>query len=234
MNRFNVIQKLLHKVQAKTYVEIGIHNGSIIARLQCDNKLGIDPYPSLSLKSRVRKVLPASRFKVYKHTSDHFFEEHAKNVLKKGIDVAFVDGLHTYKQALADVENCLKYLNPGGFIVMHDCNPLSEATAYPVSESMNEVLDLAKKGEIPGWNGCWNGDVWKALVHLRLAYPDLNVFTLDLDWGLGIITRGTSKQLDSITLEDLNSKEYSFLSENRDELLNLKEPLYLDTFLSKN
>ncbi|MEX0609420.1 MAG: class I SAM-dependent methyltransferase [Balneolaceae bacterium] len=228
MNRLNVLQKLIDKTGAKTYLEIGVFNGEIISHLKCPTKIGVDPNFQLRFANKVRKFLPDTRYKTIEVTSDVFFQDFACKTLSDGIDVAFVDGLHTYDQALRDVENCLQYLNKDGFIVMHDCNPLNEATAYPVEHSINEVLELAKKGEVPGWNGSWNGDVWKALVHLRATRDDLHIFTLDLDWGLGIIGFGKPESKPEIAVDELKKQGYALLEKDRVNLLNLKKPSYLN------
>ena len=233
MNRLTILQRLVNFTQAKTYLEIGVFQGEIISNLSCSNKIGVDPDFKLTRSASIKKFLPKKKFKTFPCTSDHFFNHYADNALKNGIDVAFVDGLHTYEQSLKDVENCLKYLNPHGFIVMHDCNPLSEAIAYPVTSSFNDVLKLAHNGEIPGWNGAWTGDVWKTIVHLRATKKDLNIFTLDLDWGLGIISKGNPESTLKIPIDQIEKKDYYYLESNRRELLNLKKPKYLEKLFKK-
>jgi hypothetical protein len=233
MNRLTVIQTIIDRGGARTYLEIGVRHGGILARLKCRTKIGIDPYLKLSGGKQFKNFVGIINFKTYRMTSDEFFLKEALEVLGKGIDVAFVDGLHTYGQSLKDVENCLKYLNEDGVIVMHDCSPLNHASAYPVKESVKEVLELAGKGELPGWNDTWNGDVWKTLVHTRIVHDDLEVFTLDLDFGLGIISRGKGNGLKSCTVQDIKQADYSFLERDRVNLLNLKPPKYLYEFLDR-
>ena len=231
MNRLSVIQSIIDKISAKTYLEIGVRHGRILAIIKCKTKIGIDPRLRLSGGKRLKNFFGIMNFKTYRMKSDEFFHSYAQNTLTNGIDVAFVDGFHNYSQSLKDVENCLKYLNEDGFIIMHDCNPLNYACAYPVKESINEVLELARKGELPGWNDCWNGDVWKTLVHMRIAHDDLEIFTLDLDWGLGIITKGKSEKIKNHTIQELKQADYSLLERDRVNLLNLKPPKYLLEFL---
>ncbi len=36
----------------------------------------------------------------------------------------------------------------------------------------------------------WCGDVWKSFVKFRATRPDLQMRTVDCDWGCGIIRRG--------------------------------------------
>jgi hypothetical protein len=233
MNRLTIAQIIIDKLKAETYLEIGVRHGRIITKLKCRNKIGVDPEFKLSEGKRLKKFFGLLKFKAYHMTSDKFFLEHAKKTLPSGIDVVLIDGFHTYSQLLRDVENCLEYLNEDGIIIMHDCNPLNSASAMPVKESTREVTELAKKGELPGWNDCWHGDVWKTIVHLQIENSDLTVFTLDIDWGLGIVARGKNTSPHAITLNELENADYTFLEKDRANLLNLKPPKYLFEFLDK-
>ncbi|NQT76346.1 MAG: class I SAM-dependent methyltransferase [Bacteroidetes bacterium] len=233
MNRLNIIQQLINTIAAKTYLEIGVRNANIIHRIQAPDKIGVDPAISFSKKMLIKKRLGLLDFKMIEVESDVFFSQYANTLFdSQGIDVAFVDGLHEYQQAFRDVNNCLQYLNDGGVIIMHDCNPLNYAGAYPIKKSFDELTELVKAGQIPGWNDCWNGDVWKALVRLRIEHDDLNIFTLDLDWGLGIITKGRGEQIKNLSVEELNSADYYLLEARRKDLLNLQTLSCFKDFLA--
>ena len=145
--------------------------------------------------------------------------------------MVFIDGLHTYEQTLRDIQNTLLLLNKNGFIIVHDCNPASFAAAYPVKESIYEVHKLAENNELKGWDGNWNGDKWKALVHMRLIHPDLEIFTVDTDFGVGVIRKGKGIPLNDVSLHDLQSKDFYFLDANRKKLLNLISPEENESFL---
>ncbi len=41
------------------------------------------------------------------------------------VDVALVDGLHTYAQVYLDIINVLDILSPNGVMIIDDCNPPS-------------------------------------------------------------------------------------------------------------
>lgn len=114
MNRLDVLNMIIKEKNAKTYLEIGVQTGMIISKVQCQRKIGVDPEFLFSFPLKVKRLLGISKFETYEYTSDDFFAQHAKKVLKDGIDVALVDGLHTYEQSKRDVENCLNYLNEGG------------------------------------------------------------------------------------------------------------------------
>ena len=152
-------------------------------------------------------------------TSDDFFLNHKEILSDKKIDVAFIDGLHTFEQSLKDVLNCLEYLNEKGIIVMHDCSPRSETIGSSVM-SREEAS-----------NPNWSGDVWKTIAYLRSNRTDLNVFVLDCDYGLGIITRGKPEYLLDYSPEELENLNYEELQKNRVKILNLKKPSYFLEFL---
>ena len=108
MNRTTIIQSLINKINAKSYLEIGIDNGKNFQTIVCDKKVSVDPNPET--------------IAMHYETSDVFFK---KNTDK--FDVIFIDGLHHSDQVHRDILNSLEILNDGGFIVCHDMNPLQES-----------------------------------------------------------------------------------------------------------
>lgn len=231
MNRLDVLNMIIKQRKAKTYLEIGVQTGTIISKVQCSRKVGVDPEFLFSLPLKIKRLLGIIKFETYEYTSDYFFEHLAKTVLKDGVDVALVDGLHTYEQSKRDVENCLTYLNEGGIIVMHDCNPLNEAAAYTIKEHFNEVREKVQNWDLPGWQGQWNGDVWKTVADLLVTRPDLTVFTLDMDYGLGVVARG-SRTIDiPFSIAEIQQGDYAFFEKNRQQLLNLKHPKFIKEFI---
>lgn len=162
--------------------------------------------------------------------SDDFFA-HETSILEEGLDVVLIDGLHEYKQVLRDVNNCLKYLNDGGVIVLHDCNPVSEAMALRAF-SLSEAKELAKENGL-NWTKEWTGDVWKSVVSLRSFRDDLNVFVLDCDYGLGIITKKKPESSLNFSEEDIKKMGYEDLANNRKGLLCLKDSEFFEIFLSE-
>ena len=224
MHRLEVIQKIINKIKARTYVEIGIRYGTVFLKVKAKRKIGVDPAYRISFFKKILYCKDLFRNQYFKKTSDAFFEENAQIFEEGKIDVAFIDGLHTYPQSLEDVKNCLKYLSPGGVIIMHDCNPTSEAMAAPSFETFQKM---------PSGGKAWCGDVWKTIVYLRSQYPNLNTFVLDADYGLGIITRGDQENKLSYTPEEIEKMSYSDLANNRENLLNLKSPDYFDRFISQ-
>ncbi len=225
MERTNILQKLINKNQGKVYLEIGLRNGKNFLKIRAKKKIGIDPYYKLS-KSTVLKyyiAIPANfSNKYFATTSDSFFENNAEFLSRNKIDVAFIDGFHEYEQSLKDVNNVLKHLSEKGVIVLHDCSPATKEAAIPYNTFEN--FRQYKK------EGGWNGDVWKTIVDLRSNHKDLSIFVLNCDHGLGIVTRGNNTLL-PFTKDEIKKMDYHYLDNNREYLLNLKEPEYLDKFI---
>ena len=199
MNRIDIIQWFINFLGAKTYLEIGVRNGESFFPIQCRNKIGVD----IDLT-----VLPSEGETLFNMSSDDFFRYYPLR-----FDVAFIDGDHTYKQSLRDVENCLNWMNPGGVIILHDCNPTQEEWATP---------------EYIGASPNWCGEVWKTILTLRTD-PSLSVHVFDTDFGVGVVMGGGQVSLSyykgqvplSYSRGQINLMTYKDLDKNRDAFLNL-------------
>ena len=127
VTRMEVIQRTNDSLGARNYLEIGVSDGTCFCALITEQKIGVDPIsPSPAVLAETRHK-PGVRY--FASTSDDFFQKSASEVLADGLDVVFIDGLHTYVQAYQDCINSLAYLNPGGAILLHDCLPTSELEA---------------------------------------------------------------------------------------------------------
>lgn len=223
MNRIDVIQQIIDKTGAKHYLEIGVSTGHCFLSIKARRKVAVDPKFKLPLKRKLKTLWHNWRSQYYELTSDDFF---ATIKLSHGFDVVFVDGKHTYQQSLHDVENALRVLGRQGVIIMHDCNPTNASVAHP-ADSPAQVASLG----LPGWTGAWMGDVWKTICHLRSQRPDLRIFVLDCDCGLGIITRGAAGQMLDLAVPELCKLGYDDLAKNRRQWLNLQPEDYFSEFL---
>lgn len=227
-----MIQAALDVTGGGTYLEIGVSSGISFIPTRARHKWGVDPSPSLSWKRLAKydlfALLGIRDERIFRQTSDRFFHVNRRRIVNHGIDVCFVDGLHTYDQALRDIENAIRYLNVGGYVLAHDCNPESESAAMPLSS-----IEAVAAENVPGWAGVWNGDVWKAIVHLRSLRDDLRVNVLDCDHGVGIIRRGTPDERLSLTLGQIREMDYADLARDRERLLGLRPPTFLEDALAE-
>ena len=219
MDRVKLIQSLMKQKGLKNYLELGVFNGHVFFRVKSTFKIAVDPEFKFDALRKIGKTIinPYNLFnKYYSKTSDDFFEQDAPGLFAKNkIDIALVDGMHEYAYALRDVENILNYLNDDGVIIMHDCNPANKEAARTYEEWKEK-----------GMTGQWNGDVWKAIVHLRSTRKDIDVFVLDCDYGIGIITKRKPENNLNFSPLQISSFTYEEFNANRGQWINLKRADY--------
>lgn len=230
LNRIQIIQRLINATNAKNYVEIGVNNGKCFLRIRAHRKIAVDPVSKIPAGRKLKYLFknPSNVNNSYfEKTSDDFFRQETQTLSNIRPDVVFVDGLHTYEQSLRDVLNSLSVLQNGGIVLMHDCNPLTATAAFPAAS-----IDDAKR-MVDDCKEVWNGDVWKAIVHLRSLHSDLEVFVLDCDHGVGVVRRGVPTERLDFKENDIRQLTYEDLDRNRNRFLNLKSPEYFEEFVKK-
>lgn len=203
--RVAIVQAELDRFRRPHYLEIGVHTGVLFLHLRAARKVGVDPAPAVPAWKRALHPYTLLRSEVVVATSDAYFGRLAPG---ERFDVVFVDGHHTYAQALRDVENALAHLSADGVVLVHDCDPPTAAAAS---------RDPAATA-----GGPWCGDVWKAIVLLRALRDDLHVDTLATDCGIATIRRGGdggALDLDEATIDGMT---YADLEADRERLLGLR------------
>ncbi len=201
--RVAIVAAHLAARRSPRYLEIGVHTGVLFLHVRAAAKVGVDPDPQIPELKRILHPNTVLRGRVIRATSDQFF-----TALSRGqhFDVVFVDGHHSFDQSSRDIANSLTNLRPSGVVLVHDCNPPTEAAASP---------DPALAGDGP-----WCGDVWKAIANLRATRADLRVRVLDTDCGIGVIERGESETID-LDPARLATMTYADLAADRERLLGL-------------
>lgn len=228
VNRIRAVQQALAMRTNPVYLEIGVSRGQAFQRISADVKLAVDP--AFRLTERTRELADAKGRVVqyFETTSDAFFENETALLEQHPVDVALIDGLHTYEQVVRDVENTVRYLKDDGVIFLHDCNPPFELAGRR-AESWDEFM-AQQSGPLK--IGIWNGDVWKAIVELRSTRPDLLVGVLKCDQGVGFVRKGSPESTLPYSPEQVAALTYADLKADRTRLLNLKSPRYLGEFLA--
>jgi hypothetical protein len=188
IKRYDIINYLIEKYNLTNYLEIGVFKGENIREIKAPHKDGVDPGIEGYTPPEVN----------YPVGSDEFFE------LIKGhedikYDIIFIDGLHHSDQVKKDIKNALNHIVDGGFILLHDCNPVSYEAQL-----------------VPRQTVAWNGDVWKAFVDFKAHYPNMECSVVDTDFGVGVIKVG-----ERICTFQANIWEWDYFNFNRKELLNL-------------
>jgi hypothetical protein len=186
-------------------------------------KIGVDP---IAPRPNVEAALKRPGAQYLATTSDEFFERHAAAQLPLGVDIVFIDGLHTYDQTYRDVRNAFKVLRPGGVILVHDCLPTSAQEAV-VAPSYEE----ARRINGPGWNGAWTGDGWKAIVAVRSGHLPAQACVLECDQGVGIIFEGPGRPPLSLSLAEIEALDFCTLAANPEKWIGLCRPAQLQAIL---
>ena len=180
---------------------------SLVNHLACVNdyqsylEIGVRNRDSMFNKIRVPMKIcvdpdPAARADFF-GTSDEFVASSQQR-----FDIIVIDGLHTGEQVARDISNALAGLNPGGAVLLHDLNP---PTAYHAREIQN----------VDDTNPDWNGTSWQGFAAHRKSDPDLDMYVVDTDWGVGFVRPGRQKCYDG----PIDS--YADLESNRAEILQL-------------
>lgn len=102
-HRWDVIQLIIDKINAQSYLEIGFREDANFKNITCPLKESVDIEECGA---------------TYTMSSDEFFEQNTQL-----FDVIFIDGDHTKEQVLKDIENSLNHLSDKGVILTHDTCP---------------------------------------------------------------------------------------------------------------
>ncbi|MEM0955564.1 MAG: class I SAM-dependent methyltransferase [Pseudomonadota bacterium] len=199
-----ILSRLHQHLQPAGYAEIGVATGASMALANADTRcVGIDPAPRIT-------ATVAARARLYPVTSDDFFSRYNlfEELGVERLDLAFIDGLHLFEQALKDFINLEKYSHSGTVVMIHDCFPPTELSA-----ARDRVMAY------------WAGDVWRMIPLLLKYRPDLDVKVIPaMPSGLGLVT-GLDAQstvlearFDEVVAEFM-ALQYSELSERREVLL---------------
>lgn len=226
-NRIKAVQRALEGRANPVYLEIGVSRGQAFQRISADQKIAVDPAFRLTERTRRLADAKARATHYFETTSDDFFASQTAFLEQRPIDVALIDGMHTYEQVVRDVENTVRYLRDDGVIFLHDCNPAFELIGRR-AESWDDFV-TQQKG--PLVIGIWSGDVWKSIVYLRSMRDDLRVAVLKCDMGVGVVRKGSPESQLSYSPAEIEALSYKDLAADRKRLLNLKPARYLGEFL---
>jgi tetratricopeptide (TPR) repeat protein len=165
---YGALQRFHARLKPRSYLEIGVDEGASIALANPPTvAVGIDPDPKI-------KTTPKTVCKIFQLRSDDYFSQRdARQDLEADtVDLAFIDGLHTFEQVLRDFINVEKLAGDKTVVLIHDCFAIDNLTAERERKTI-----------------FWTGDVWKIIPILREFRPDLNVFTIPAPpSGVGVVT----------------------------------------------
>jgi len=164
---FHLLADVHRRFRPARYLEIGVDQGDSLSLVRPETRIvGVDPKPQVT-------ALNHPDWTVVTATSEEFFRSHdVLGLLGGPVDLAFVDGLHHFEVAMADVLAIEPHAHPGTVVLVHDVVPIDAPTS-----TRNRT------------GAVWSGDVWKAVVLLREHRPDLTITTLNVEpTGMAVIT----------------------------------------------
>ena len=126
IERYDLINKLIKKFDYHNYLEIGVNQGENFTKINCDNKVSVDP--------------EQYGYTTHQMTSDEYFSQLSEDTK---FDIIFIDGIHLWEFCYRDINNSLKHLSPNGIILCHDMNPL-----YEMNNSRNRVSCQYWNGDV--------------------------------------------------------------------------------------
>lgn len=204
--RTAIINYLATLIQAENYLEIGVRDPEKnFNKIICNHKYSVDP--GIEFEDN-----PVD----FKMDSDTFFKHLSQGDLTIStnikFDIIFIDGLHRSFQVEKDILNSLDYISDDGFIIVHDCHPVSE---FHQRESYHYIHSPA--------GTFWNGTTWKAFYKFRHE-EKLYSICFDTDWGVGVFSKKKYLHFNNIPLPLANPYyEYSILNSNKKSHLNLTD-----------
>jgi len=190
----------------RVYLEIGVATGRTLALTQPPTRaIGVDPAPVIDFEF-------TAETRLYRETSDRFFRKNRLARLLGGdaVGLGFIDGLHTFEQALKDFIHLEAHVARDSVVLVHDTIPLDERTQNRVATTR-----------------FYTGDVWKIVPCLKRYRPDLRVATIGTaPTGLTVITgldprsRVLADRYDA-AVADFIGMPYAEMAENLHATLNI-------------
>ena len=136
-----ILNLLVDLYDIKTYLEIGVHNGTSMSYIVHQNKsvecIGIDLFESTTKQYKPDDLLiERTTINIESNNKGNstisFITGNSQNketiskleskIKEESIDLLFIDGDHSYQGIKLDFNNYTKFVKPGGFIVIDDYN----------------------------------------------------------------------------------------------------------------
>jgi SAM-dependent methyltransferase len=198
-NKSDVINRLIRQFGLKRYLEYNKFDGSTYYdAIVCEHKeRAYIPERAALDGGNLKRLLEAA-----KHAEVDAILSLDQLMARCGdarFDIIFFDPVHVRPEVDHALQTLPRLLNPGGFLVVHDCNPghFSQTTVQRKPAA-------------------WVGETYKAFSVFR-AHNRAQAITVDEDFGVGIV-RNVDLDLDYVTDFDI---DYFAFAEQRQEYVGL-------------
>lgn len=167
VNYLALISAIHRQMRPSTYLEIGSEKGDSLRLATCAT-FAIDP--KFKITSDVMGEKP--QLHLFQDTSDAVFASgQIQRLLPKGLDLAFLDGMHLFEYLLRDFINTEKLCHWRSAILLHDCLPPN------IEIAERDYRPHLRTDEM--WRIYWTGDVWKLIPILQRFRPELHLTLFD-------------------------------------------------------
>jgi bifunctional N-acetylglucosamine-1-phosphate-uridyltransferase/glucosamine-1-phosphate-acetyltransferase GlmU-like protein len=143
--------------------------------------------------------------------------ENQLTLLNKTFDLICIDTWHEYDISSRDFRVISSLLNDVGILISHDCYPWNKVVASP--------------SYIPGH---WCGETYISFVNFAYNNPNMFYTVLNIDTGIGIISKkqlnGLSNTMDRnkqeklLSLQNTSNDPYTYFIKNSKDIINAKSP----------
>lgn len=162
------MNQLISRRGYKDYLEIGVQRGVTFLDISAQSRDAIDPSFLFDVSQHA-----SAHTRFFEMTSDAFFA----SGLPGNYDLIFIDGWHSFEQALRDFCNALLFLRNGGAIVIDDVYPDDVFSALPTQDEA--IQARVENGLNTGpYARSWAGDVFKVVFFIHDFFPVLDYVTL--------------------------------------------------------
>lgn len=163
LNVYSIKYKFLETVhriiRPQVYLQIGVRDNEYLGLATCES-IAIDLIfnPTISNNTNV---------KLYRTTTDGFFQFLSDKALVKPVDLFLIDGLPLIESVVHDVMHCERHAHPASLLIVANMFP-----RFP------EQATRWRQGRD------WLGDAWKLPALLASERPDLFILPVDVgDYG---------------------------------------------------
>ena len=157
LQRAEVINYFIKRCGYQRYLEIGVASGTTFNAVEAAYKVAVDPHFQTKPES-----LQGESFEL---SSDRFFDEH----LTATFDIVFIDGLHTFEQALRDFTRAMGRVPRSGLILLDDCNP-----GDYLASLKDHSLCASGKRQMHAPDADWMGDVYRTILFIREYFDNVS------------------------------------------------------------
>ena len=159
------INALATRLQARTYLEVGVCRGETFLGINVPSRTAVDPKFQFDYTNLAEAGCVFSET-----TSDEFFCGLSPAAQ---FDIVFLDGLHTFEQTYRDLCNALLCTHRRSAILIDDVRPNDVYSSLP---SENDARRYRKAAGLEGKS--WHGDTYKVVFALHDFHPSLRYMTI--------------------------------------------------------